>query len=352
MKVAYFGTAERGGGIANYEAELLNNLQEIDNLNITTVDMSTYPQNILEKFFALRRDVAKYSKTCDIVHLPAQFQAASLIGLQTDCPVVITVHDLIPLVSPYGTIIQDLLMRAHVRGLKYSDQMIAISEYTKQDVLDVLSVPEDSINVVYPAIDKSTYDTVASKEQLSTIGVTDPYLLYVGTQYKRKNLRIVLEALALLDIDDLQLVIAGKPGRRRADLRTKYYIRKYDLQDKVRVVGFVDTDMLARLYKSTIGFVFPSKYEGFGRPALEAMSMGAPTISTDATAVPEVVGDGALLCDPDDTGEWADAIQSVYWNQERQAEYSRRGRERAEEFDWMQTAKETMKLYREHYQKQ
>jgi glycosyltransferase involved in cell wall biosynthesis len=347
VKVGICTTRTAGSGIGNYTGELIHALRGISSVEVREIPVQSYGLPVLGPYlttsYGVRKQLQKYDSAVDVFHLPAQTQAAGLVGLNLSTPVVVTVHDLIPLVSSYDNLLLRSFARVYERGLYNADEIVAISEHTKRDVLERLNYPEKHTHVVYPSISFAQFEHKADKTVLSRLNITEPYVLYVGSQTLKKNVRVLVEALKQLP-EELTLVVVGDPGLIPGYL-TKHYAKKHDVDDRVRQTGFVDVDVLARLYDSALAFVFPSQYEGFGRPPLEAMAVGTPVIATSSTAVPEIVNGAAILCDPDQPDEWAGAISDLLKNDERRDEMIERGHERVDQFSWERCASETVNVY-------
>lgn len=349
MNVGFVTSGETGGGIANYEHELATSIQATPGTEITRLTVPDPPIDLpivgLYAFepLQIRRMLNDISDDVDLFHLPSQFMAPSLVRTDVPVPVVVTVHDLIPAMTTYGNPLISQYTRLAIRGLEETDLLVSISEHTKRDILKCTGLDKGMIRTVYPSIDPDRYEQTAPESALDRVGVDRPYVLYVGSQEPRKNLRTLFKALTHLS-EELSLVLAGSPGSPIQNHRNNRYIKQFAVDDRVIQTGYVQRDVLSRLYRSALGFVFPSKYEGFGRPPLEAMSIGTPVVCSNATSLPEVVDDAALLCDPDDWCEWVEAIDSLF-DERRRRELSQAGRERVAEFSWERTARETIDVY-------
>ena len=229
----------------------------------------------------------------------------------------------------------------------HAAHVIADSEATRSDLICHYHVPERKITVVYPGGGTSLHP-VADASRLSAVkrryGLPESYLLYVGTIHPRKNLLRLVEAYELLqrwsDVSDLSLVIAGKKGwlyesifRRTTEL---------GLENRVIFPGYVDSDDLPALMSGAVAFVLPSLYEGFGLPAWEAMACGTPVVCSNVSALPEVVGDAALLADPLDVPGLADAMRQIATDETLRWELRERGFEQAARFSWERCAREVL----------
>ncbi len=227
-------------------------------------------------------------------------------------------------------------------------RIIAISEATKHDLVKYYRIKPGKITVIYhgrdpiftPVTDRQKIEQAAAK-----YGVTQPYCIHVGTLQPRKNLGLLVEAWDILRArmdNPPQLLLAGKKGWLYESLLQDVESRK--LGNLVKFADYVERDDLPSLYSGALAMTFPSLYEGFGLPVLEAMSCGTPVLASTVSSIPEVVGDAGILLDPRDAAAWADTIQRVMQDGALREELSRKGLARAEQFTWEQCAQETFAL--------
>ncbi len=224
-----------------------------------------------------------------------------------------------------------------------ADVVIAVSEFTKRELTDLLDVPESKITVIGEAIEVPSAVSESSRflERLHSI---TPYLLFVGTLEKRKNLLGILTAFNELRVDyPHHLVLAGKPGFGWSECAA--YIEREGLAERVHVLGYVSDEEKAALYEHADAFLYPSLYEGFGLPILEAFAGGCPVITARRASLPEVAGDAAVYIEGDEAGELADCMRRVLDDAALQAELRERGRRRLESFSWDRAGRETMGVY-------
>jgi glycosyltransferase involved in cell wall biosynthesis len=253
------------------------------------------------------------------------------------CRSVITVHDLAFLHWPeLLTADSRRYFNGHIRrAVRSADRIIAVSHATKQDLVELLAIPEGKIDVVYeaPGLDlpanATSYQPPASD-----------YILYAGTFEPRKNLPVLVRAFARLRKRGYggTLVLAGRPGWLAEPMFAE--LERQALGDAVLIV-----DLRPELYGGARLLALPSLYEGFGLPVLEAMNAGTPVVTSNVSSLPEVAGDAALLVDPYDEGALADAMWRVLSEPALAAGLARRGRERAAQFSWDRAARETWALY-------
>lgn len=236
------------------------------------------------------------------------------------------------------------------RRLRAAARVIADSHHTACDIQEVYGVPPDKIAVVYPGTPSAFFDPPAGdlSELRKRYGLdARPYLLFVGGATPRKNHRVLLRAFAeLADIrKDVALVIVGDPDHR--GLSVDETVREFNLEGQVRCVGRVSTEDLKVLYAQAELFVFPSLYEGFGFPVLEAMACGTPVLASNRTSLPEVAGDAAVLVNPESAEELAEAIRRLVTDTALRLSLRQKGLTRAKEFTWDATARQTHAVYRD-----
>lgn len=225
--------------------------------------------------------------------------------------------------------------------------MIAASESTKKDAVRLCGLDEAKIKVIYHGV--SPRFRPAGPEAVSAVrqryGLPDRFVLSLGTIEPRKNLTSLLEVWHALSSGGVppKLVIAGSKGWLYAPFFSK--LRELGLEDQVLFTGYVPEEDLPAVYSAAELFVYPSLYEGFGFPVLEAMACGAPVITSNTSSLPEVAGQAALLVDPTSLEELSAAIGRVLENQELRNQLRARGLEQAARFSWERTARETLSVY-------
>lgn len=233
---------------------------------------------------------------------------------------------------------------------KRAARVIAISESTKRDIVEYLDIPEERIAVTHlaadgaykPIDDDRLLDEVRARYQLD-----GDFLFYVGTVEPRKNLARLIKAYSRLEPsvrDHYRLVIAGGSGWLNSDIYA--LVESLKLEGSVRFLGYVAAADLPVLYNLATAFAYPSLYEGFGLPPLEAMACGVPVVTSNVSSLPEVVGDAALTVDPTDVDMLSDALGSLLRDEALRASLRRKGLYRAAEFSWERAAKETLAVYR------
>jgi len=261
---------------------------------------------------------------------------------------VFTLHDLIFIFHPetHKPLNRWFLTLMMPRFLRAADAVIAVSECTKRDAVRFYGIPEEKITVIYegvnPRFRPASPETIASVR--ARYNLPEHFILYVGTIEPRKNLTALLEAFHhLLATHDLRLVIVGKKGWLYEGFFRR--LRELGLGNRVIFTGYVPDEDLPAIYSAAELFVFPSLYEGFGLPVLEAMACGVPVICSNTSSLPEVAGDAALLVDPTDVRALAGAMEQALTDEALRVTLRARGIERAQRFTWARAAQETMQVY-------
>ena len=299
----------------------------------------------------------------DLVHIPL-----NRVPLLMMKPYVVTIHDMASLLFDDGggmrMNVRRFLFR---RGLMRADRVIAVSDATRRDVQKV-GVPTERLRRVYNAPNPEFFahrrvadarvagpdaPTLERRRILERYSIHYPFLLYAGNIRKQKNIPRLVEAFAVVraglaehpDLKDLRLIIIGDEIHRYPAVR--HAIIKSRVEDAVRFMGFVPFDTLRCFYESAAAFVFPSLYEGFGLPPLEAMASGTPVVTSNVSSLPEVVGDAAVLVNPENVFDIARGIREVLLDETLRQRLVRKGREQAARFSWERTAREVLEIYRE-----
>jgi len=296
---------------------------------------------------------------------------------------VVTIHDMGYLHFPeaHTHMHRRYLRLSTLWSARAADRVIAISTATRDDLVRYTGVRPDKIAVIHHGVSerlRPITDQTAIDAALSRYGIRQPYFLYLGTVQPRKNLVRLIEAFAQFDerrktkdersmiatyigepssfvlrpsseTSALQLVIAGKKGwlteaieRRAAEL---------GVADRVSFIGYLPDEDVPALLSGALGFVFPSLYEGFGMPVLEAMACGAPVLASDSSSLPEVAGDAALLVDPTDVGAIAAGLARLAHDASLRADLRARGLARAAQFTWDRCAAQTLEVLQEGFSK-
>ncbi len=297
-----------------------------------------------------RRELNATLAELDVLHVSEVCQVAPRAA-----KVIATVHDASPILFP-ETHTPDNRARFEKKMRyvqKHADIVIAVSEHTKRDLIRVFGIPEDRIRVVYNAVDpiyaplsdRNEIDRVIRKYGLPGSG----YILFVGTLEPRKNLVRLIEAYGIATdacADQLPpLVLAGAKGWFYEEIFQ--CVERLGLQHRVIFTGFVDDGDMLALFNAATLFVYPSLYEGFGMPVLEAMACGLPVITSNTSSLPEVAGSAAVLVDPVDIDGLATTVMDLLDDPERRSALRSAGLARTAEFSWEQAAQETLSIYEE-----
>lgn len=292
----------------------------------------------------------------NVLHVPHLFWIPQGIP----CPYVVTVHDLLDYL--YRSNSASAVKRfAHFhftkRVLNRASRIFAVSKFSKADTVRLFGVPEQKIEVIYNAIDdrfRQGHATAADKLMIAErYQVNYPFVLYAGRISPHKNVVRIIEAFSLLKSElakedafpDLKLIIIGDEVSRHPDLRRA--VVKGRVQQEVRFLGFVPIDVLRIFYDAAKVFLFPSLYEGFGLPPLEAMSHGTPVITSNTSSLPEVVGNAAVLVNPENVFEIQRALQRVLLDQALREKLKIRGAERAKLFSWESSVARMLQVFQE-----
>src|SRR6202161_1023502 len=293
---------------------------------------------------------------CDVVHIPHLFWVPR--GLS--CPYVLTVHDLLE--HMYGSRNASSLRRSmHFyltrRVLRKAARVIAVSQFTRNEIEKLLAIPDARIEVVYNAIDERFLHGHATQADRDLIAqrylVNHPFILYAGAIRPHKNVVRIIEAFSALKSElqkenlypDLKLIIIGDDLSSHPRLRRT--VVRSGVQNDVRFLGFVPIEVLRIFYNVAKIFVFPSLYEGFGLPPLEAMAHGTPVVTSNTSSLPEVAGNAALLVNPENVFEIMRALHRVLLDQPLRQKMKERSFRQAAKFSWEISVRRIMDVYQE-----
>jgi glycosyltransferase involved in cell wall biosynthesis len=310
---------------------------------VARTDKLAWETLVLPVASALRREA--------LLHVP--YFAAPVFSVGA---LVVTIHDLVPLALPdyhrgWASRIYSRLMAGTVAR---ADAIITVSEHSKRDIMRLLGISEWKIHVIYEAVDgameRGSPGTGESLRQ--RYGIPSPYVLYIGGAEKRKNIATLVRAWSKITSFTrsfgVHLVAVARfptPDALYPDIGS--LIGELGLDDDVVIVAEVDNRDKLSLYRSALALCFPSSYEGFGLTPLEAMGAGTPVIASNATSIPEVVGDAGVLLPPLDVDAWADAIRRIVGSETERQAMSAAGLRRAARFSWRRAAEETVAVYKE-----
>jgi alpha-1,3-rhamnosyl/mannosyltransferase len=266
------------------------------------------------------------------------------------CKYVCTVHDVIPVIRPdlcHESFSQ--FFHANIgRAFRAADHVITVSDHSRRDLLESFHLDESRVSTVHEAVSPLFARAPAAHDQarLAALNLTPGFLLSVGAIDRRKNLSGLLDAYALLSREEgtPPLAIVGSPSGDGLDLPAE--IKRRDLAAQVRLLGRVPDEVLAVLYSHASLLVFPSFYEGFGLPVVEAMAAGTPVVTSTVSSLPEIAGDAALLVDPCDPAAIKSAMSRILKDPELQRDLVRKGRLRAAQFSLKNHGENLVNLYR------
>jgi glycosyltransferase involved in cell wall biosynthesis len=293
---------------------------------------------------------------CDVAHIPHLFS----IPRNLPCRYVMTVHDVLEHLyraRDRSSLRRSLHFQLTRRVLKGASRILAVSRYTKSEIEKLFGISGTHIEVVYNAIDERFLRGHASDLDRQVLAerylVTYPFLLYAGRISPHKNVVRIIEAFSALRAElekehrfsDLKLIIIGDELSKHPDLRRT--VIRGGVQNDVRFMGFVPIEMLRVFYDAAKIFVFPSLYEGFGLPPLEAMAHGTPVVTSNTSSLPEVVGNAAVLVNPENVFEIMRALLRVLLDQTVREKYKQRGYEQAKRFSWDTSARQILGVYEE-----
>lgn len=351
----------RSAGIHRYINALLSHLPAVTDRRITAFvgDPKIRPENWpgieiqsarFETASPLRRIL--WEQLAQPVHLlrqPVDLIHGPAYALPLVCPPrsVVTVHDLSFLRYPYTL---NRANRTYLRlvtrlSVRQANAVIAVSRHTRRELIELLSVPATHVHVVPNGVDdrfRPLRESVVEDFRQQR-GLPDRFLFCQCTIEPRKNLSILLRAFAALDETDYALVIGGGRGWQYKSIFAM--VEQLELTDRVWFPGFIPDEELPLWHNAANIFVFPSLYEGFGLPPLEAMACGTPVIVSDSSSLPEVVGDAGVLIDATDVNAIVSEIRHLLHDEEQTAFLADRGLARAKQFSWHATARQTAAVY-------
>jgi len=374
----FYGTKAKGLG--RYTQEIVDNIIKLDTVNEYRIFLR--PENFLEfkcdgvRVKKILADVPWYSwreqlvmprllikEKLSLVHFP-HFNVPLIYGGEF----VVTIHDLIltkfPTVrattlSPALYWLKNLLYRLVIWSAAWrARKIIAVSEFTKRDIVKTLRVRPDKISVTYEGVANlaknrdTLFDLSDDKTTLLRYNINRPFLLYVGNAYPHKNLERLFEVFSRLRHqfgDKLQLVLVGKEDyfyERLKQAAGERGLLTAAGESPVVWTGYVTDEELEILFKHALVYVFPSLYEGFGLPPLEAMAKGCPVASSNSSSLPEILGRAAVYFNPTDLADMVDKISSVIKDDRLRRDLRQRGYEQVKRFSWWECARATFEVYK------
>jgi glycosyltransferase involved in cell wall biosynthesis len=263
-------------------------------------------------------------------------------------PTVVTIHDLVFMKFPgfYQPADRYIYQRKVIYACQTATKIIAVSKQTKKDLINLLNVPEEKISVVYQPISGRYFDAPDNNKigyVKDKYNLSDKFILSVGTIEERKNQLSILEAVVKKKIDREVVLVGRMTGYAKVLID---YIRLNKLENKVRFLTNIPDDDLPAVYQLAGVMVYPSRYEGFGIPVIEAMASGCPVLTSTAPCLPETAGDAAMFCNPSEINSLGTCIKTITENQKISTRLVARGKERALAFTPEQTAKNLVSIYK------
>jgi len=292
--------------------------------------------------------------SCDLVHIPNLFSVPRMLP----CPYVMTVHDMLEHMSrarEQSGFWRSFHFQMTKRVLAGAARIFAVSNFTRNEIEKLFEIPSDRVEVVYNAIDERFLHGHATPAEREVIArryqVTYPFLLYAGRISPHKNVVRMIEAFSALKTElerdqaypDLKLIIIGDDLSGNPDLRRT--VVRSGVQHDVRFLGFVPIEVLRIFYDEAKIFVFPSLYEGFGLPPLEAMAHGTPVVTSNVSSLPEVVGNAAVLVNPENVFEIMRALHRTLMDKALRERMKERGYQQAAKFSWETSVRRILEAY-------
>ena len=362
MKVGFDGRWYGHSGVGNYVSDLLQTMGTLGE----EVEIILYedPKNPLEHVKGNRirkvpvhakrysaQEQLELARRCRVDRLDILHSPFYVTPWFAPCPVVVTIHDLIPFrFKVYSFPKQKMVKLGYRIAVLKASRLIADSENTASDLRGILGVPREKIRVVHLATSREHFhpeqDAGEAEYLFARYGVRQPYVLTVSAKnWQMKNLSVVLEALSICRQQigsNFQTVIVGPPdGFHEASRRNAAEV------EDVVLTGFVPTADLAKLYRGAHVFLMGSKYEGFGLPLLEAMSCGCAVVCSNGAPLAEVAGAGAVLVDPDDAATMGQAVARLLCDPSERLRQQVGAKRRAADFSWEEAARQTVSVYAE-----
>ncbi|NQT46689.1 MAG: glycosyltransferase family 4 protein [Candidatus Omnitrophica bacterium] len=355
-------------GIATYLINLIREYRKTDQIQISLfgdkpinrcyeeavrgLDVDIFGQNSRKRWAQFLLPSRLRGRSIDVYH--AVWNNA--VPLLTRVPTVVTICDLIPWKVPevFKGLKKEMKYKAQQWcAARWAKKVITISESSKKDIVELLKIRPDKVSVTYLGSNiKRVDDPDAIDECLCHHKIRRPYILHVGDLIQpRRNIVTLLKAFSLLlerKPIDIKLVLVGSKGEEGSLYNSLMELaRGLNIEKMITVTGHISRPDFNKILSGATALAFPSRYEGFGLPILEAMSCGVPVVASNASSVPEVVGDAAILVEPEDVNGFVSAISRVCTDEALRGDLIKKGKDRAEVFSWRKTAEETLRVYKE-----
>ncbi|MDD3711512.1 MAG: glycosyltransferase family 1 protein [Patescibacteria group bacterium] len=371
-----------GKGLGRYTQEVVDNIIRLDQFNNYVIFLreENFDELIIDDKINVKKVLAEvrwytlkeqflmpyfiWKEKLDLVHFP-HFNVPFFVPTKF----VITIHDLIltkfktiraTTLHPFVYKLKNWAYRFIIkRALKNSRRIITVSNFTKNDIVDQFGINPEKISVIYEGVanlskgrDSLFVSKLDNSKILSDYNIDNPFLLYVGNAYPHKNLDFLVESF--LDLynqnNNLRLVLVGKEDyfyKKIKDLAQLTF--SFHSPSPVIFTGYVPDDKLEVFYQKAIAYIFPSLYEGFGLPPLEAMAKGCPVISSNYGSMPEILGDSAIYFDPKNKVDFLEKVNMMFNDQKLRAEMIARGKKHQQKYNWWECAFKTWQIYLEQF---
>jgi glycosyltransferase involved in cell wall biosynthesis len=360
-----------GKGLGRYTQELVDNITNLDKKNEYVIFLrkenyhkfkprSKRIKKVLAdvRWYTIKEQIIMpyliHKEKIDLMHF-LHFNIAIF------CPVkfITTIHDLILInhptpraskLSPLLYKIKNLAYKITIkRAIKKSEKIITVSNFTKKDILKNFKTKEEEIVVTYEGVTKLEDKKNENNKEFKNKNITEPFLLYVGNAYPHKNLNFLIKSFPEIKKinKNLKLVLVGKEDYFYKRLKRMVRKEKWLEKEKNKIIfsGYVPDNELHELYKKASAYVFPSLYEGFGLPPLEAMNRGCPVLSSEKSCLPEILGEAALYFNPKNKKDFLKKVNIIMKNTKKREELIKKGKEQTKKYDWIKCAKKTLKVY-------
>lgn len=359
------------GGIARYVKRLVENLERIDHKNEYVIFLrrknwemyhpsrSNFTKQLADiQWYGLKEQILMpliiWRAHVDIMHFPHWN-----IPLLCNAPFVVTIHDLILLHFPSTRattrsrltyFFKHACYRAIlIRAVCASKHILAPSAFTKQDILQTFRVSPEKITITHEGVDAPHADVAPEKSRaiLNKFGIQEPYVLYVGVAYPHKNIEWLIEAVSAYNIKHatkLQTVLVG--AHNYFYERIKQTNANHIRENQIVLTGFVPDHDISVLFKHACAYVFPSLYEGFGLPPLQACAYGIPVLSSNKTSMPEILGNAAFYFDPANIDDFCAKLNTVLNDEKTRSQLIQNGLTRYQQFSWKKMAEKSLPIYK------